>query len=124
SRTQQLRHDVERDVASMRLAVGGDYWHTAAGRDRGRFSNQSALTDSRGSPDVDDAAGAVERLVEDPADRVEFPGAPNESRLAAAKGLMLRDGQQSSGLNRNVGTLDEHLLRIAQHHGIVDQTGR
>ena len=58
------------------------------------------------------------------ADRGEFPCAPDQFRFAAATWLMLADGQQSPGGNRNVGTLDLHQLRIAQHHRVADQPGR
>ncbi len=122
-RPQQPRQHVERDVVSVRLAVGGVYRHAAAGRDGDGFADQSALADSRRSPDVDDATGATDGLVEDPGDRIELPGPSNQCRLAATERLTLSDGQQSPGGNRNVRTFDPHHFRIAQHHRGIDQTG-
>jgi hypothetical protein len=45
-RTQQPRHGLERDLAGVRLAKGGEHLHTAGGGHRSDFAHQAALTNT------------------------------------------------------------------------------
>jgi hypothetical protein len=73
---------------------------------------------------TDDAAGAAYRLVQDPGDGVQLPGAPYQLGVVSPAVLVLRCRRDQAARGYRIfGTLDAHHFRISQHRGFVNQLG-
>ena len=121
---QQSRDGTERDVAGVGFAMSGGHRRSPARRERNGLSGQSTLAYPGWPDDVDDAARAAHRLVQQCGQKVQLTRAADQRPIAAVTRLMFLDRQQPPRPNRGVCTLDRMQFVLSEHHRVLDQSGR
>jgi hypothetical protein len=119
----QARHDMEWDLAGVRLAESGEHLHTALSSHRCNLSGQSALTNARWPRDADHTAMAVECTVQQALDGGHLPPSTHQARLGPPHAaVLLAYTKETSGGHRFVGTLDLSQFRLTQSREALDES--
>ena len=122
-RTQQPRHGMERDLAGVRLAEGGEHLHTTATRHRRHLAHQTALADARWSHHTHDRAVALDCTVQHALNGGHLPPPTNQIRLGTLDQAMpFLHAQQPLGRDRLIGTLDPNHLRLTESRCAINQS--
>ncbi len=104
---------MERNLAGMRFAEGGEHFHTTATRHRGHLPDQTALAHARWAHDAH--AVALDCTVQQALNGRHLPPPTNQIRLGTPDTAMLFEhAHQPLGRDRLIGTLDLSQLRLAQ----------
>jgi hypothetical protein len=122
ARPQNPRHDVERDVAGMRLAKGPEHLDAAIGRQCRGLPCYSALADAWGPHHVDDTTAAGDRALHHFLEDRHSQRRP--TRLASARPTIPSRGLIAKSRRVNTGSSDPLMPQpfwFSQLHAVLDQ---
>jgi hypothetical protein len=122
-RAQQQRHDMEGDLARVRLAEAGEHFDTATACHRRNLAHETALADARWADHADHSAVAVDCTIQQPLHGRHLPPPTDQIQLGTPdRAMLFIHAQQPIARHRLVGTLDPNQLRLSESCCVLNQS--